>query len=103
MSEASRAATPDALPTSRALREAIAKLKREYIDSAMDKGESWTTKVLNGEQGIKLDDIPRFLDIIDKKIVGKSKVCVDPEIAHAQDILYRRHAAAHSIIFEDAE
>ena len=103
MTEASQTPAPEALPTSRALREAIGKFKREYIDSAMDKGDSWTTKVLNGEQGIKLDDIPRLLDIIDKKIVGKSKVCVDPEVARAQDVLYRRHAAAHSILYEDAE
>jgi hypothetical protein len=103
VAESSGAGAPNALPNPRGLREAIGKLKREYIDSAMDKGDSWTTKVLNGEQGVKLDDIPKLLDILDKKIVGKDKVCVNRETAHAQDILFRRFAASHSLIFEDAE
>jgi hypothetical protein len=103
MAELSQIPPPTALPNSRGLREAIGKLKREYIDSAMDKGESWTTKVLNGEQGVRLDDIPKLLDILDKKIVGKEKVCVDRETAHAQDILFRRFAATHSLLFEDSE
>lgn len=103
MAELLQVSPPEPLPTSRALREALGKQKREYIDSAMDKGDSWTTKVLNGEQGVKLDDIPKLLDILGKKIVGKDKVCLEREAAHAQDVLFRRMAATHSMLFEDAE
>ena len=78
---------PSALPKKGELRERFERMKDSALDSAMGKGESWAKKVGYGDQGVKLDDIPRLLAALDLKVVDKSKVCVDREVYEAYKTL----------------
>lgn len=64
-------------PLRNPLRDRLAKAKREAVEAALGKGESWATKVLNGESGVRLDDLPALLLTLGLKIVGVEKVCVE--------------------------
>lgn len=84
------------------LRERMAKAKREALDLALDKSD-FTTKVLNGQQGIMLDDIPRVLLHLNLKMVDGDKVCVSKDLAQAYETIMRHAAAGRSLLFDDAE
>jgi hypothetical protein len=86
------------------IRLRLGRAKREAIDMAMGKAESWTTKILNGESGVRLDDLPKFLDALDLKAVDKTRVCVNADLAHAIETIARRAIAERGLLFEeDAE
>lgn len=82
---------PRSLPKKGALRERFENFKDSALDAAMGKGESWAKKVGYGDQGVKLDDIPKLIDLLGLKLVDKSKVCVDRAVHEA----YKALAAAH--------
>lgn len=103
MAELSSISHSDAFPRKGIVRERLEKAKREAIDLAMEKGESWTTKLLNGQSGVTLDDLPRLLKQLDLKIVSADKVCVDPDLAKAYEVIARKAAIERSLLFEDAE
>lgn len=85
------------------LRERLQDAKREAVESALGKGESWCTKLLAGESGVRLDDLPALLAFLGLKIVSGHKVCVDPEIAHAYEVIVARATQARQLLEEDAE
>lgn len=84
------------------LRERMGKAKREWLDVAMEKSD-FTTKVLNGGQGVMLDDIPNLLRHLGLKIVDVEKVCVDRELMWAYEIIVRHAGSGRSLILESAE
>ena len=92
-----------ARPIKGIVRERLERTKRESVESALGKGESWVTKLLNNGSGICVDDLPLLLDFLGLKVVDKSKVCVDPEIAHAYDVIVRKKLESHSLLYDDAE
>lgn len=90
-------------PLRNPLRDRLAKAKREAVEAALSKGESWANKVLNGESGVRLDDLPALLLTLGLKIVGAEKVCVDADLLKSYEIIARRALAERSLIDEDAE
>lgn len=86
-----------------AVRDRLSKAKREAIESAMGKGESWCTKLLAGESGVRLDDLPTLLHALDLKVVDVSKYCVDRKLAKAYEEVARHAMQARSLFDEDAE
>jgi hypothetical protein len=90
-------------PPANPIRERLHDAKREAIESAMGKGESWCRKIINGETGITLDDLPALLRALDLKVVDINKVCLNAEVARAQETMLRAAIASRSLLFEDAE
>lgn len=86
-----------------ALRERLANAKSEWLAGVMDKDDSWVRKLRNGECGVMLADLPALLNALGLKVVDKTKVCVDPEIAHSYEVIVRRMTAERSLLMEDAE
>lgn len=82
---------PESFPKKGMLRERFEKMKDTAIDSAMGKGESWAKKVGYGDSGVKLDDIPRLIAVLDLKLVDVGMVCVPREEHRA----YRAIAKIH--------
>jgi hypothetical protein len=82
---------PNAIPRKGVLRERFENFKDSALDAAMGKGESWAKKVGYGDQGVKLDDIPKLLAALHLKLVDVNKVCVD----RAEHEAYKTLAAAH--------
>lgn len=74
------------------LRKRLEVAKRDAMDEAMGKGETWTRKVLNDGVGVPLDDLPRLLALVGLKLVGAEKVCVDREVAEAMNTMHQRLA-----------
>lgn len=97
------AATPASLPTSGAggerppkglLRERFDAAKDTVIDNAVGKGESWSKKVGYGNQGVMLDDIPKFLGALGLKLVDARRICISPEQVaeyEAYKVIARNH------------
>lgn len=94
---------PDALLKGRVVRERLLKMKRESVDAAMGKGESWCTKVINGEMGVRLDDLPLLLHVLHLKAVDLDLECVNPDTARAHDHLLRVALSRGSLLFEESE
>jgi len=93
-----------AFPRAGIVRERLLRAKREAIDAAMEHGESWTTKVLNSQCGVLIDDIPRLLDAIGLKAVAKEKVCVDRELVEAMATMQVKVAPkVRELLWEEAE
>lgn len=82
---------PESRPKKGVLRERFENFKDSALDAAMGKGESWAKKVGYGDQGVKLDDIPKLIEVLGLKLVDRSKVCVD----RAEHEAYKTLAAAH--------
>jgi hypothetical protein len=61
------------------LRERFDAMKQVAIDDAMDKKDSWAKQVGNGSSGVKLDDIPRLVQILGLKLVDARRICITPE------------------------
>lgn len=87
------APAPRSLPKKGVLRERFETFKDSALDAAMGKGESWSKKVGYGDQGVKLDDIPRLLDLLGLKLVDKTKTCVDRAEYEAYKVLAAAHCA----------
>lgn len=97
---ASDATPPAALPFSGAagerpkkgvLRLRFEAMKNDALDAAMGKGDSWAKKVGYGDQGVKLDDVPKLIAVLGLKLVDRSKVCVTREEHEAYKALARVH------------
>jgi hypothetical protein len=66
-------------------------MKDSALDAAMGKGESWSKKVGYGDQGVKLDDIPRLLAALNLKLVDVGMHCVPKSEHEAYRTLARIH------------
>lgn len=91
------------LSSANAIRTRLLNANRETVETKLGKGESWCRKVLDGSQGVMLEDIPGFLDALELKSVDKSKVCLNEEVARAQETMLRAAMQNRSLLFEDAE
>jgi hypothetical protein len=85
------------------LRERLGNAKSEWLAGLLDKDDSWVRKLRNGECGVLIADIPSLLHALGMKMVDKSKVCIDPEIAKSYEVIVRRLTAERSLLMEDAE
>lgn len=54
-------------------------MKQVAIDDAMGKGDSWAKQVGNGSSGVKLDDIPKLVQVLGLKLVDARRICITPE------------------------
>ena len=90
-------------PLRNPLRDRLTKAKREAVEAAMGKGESWATKLINNESGVRLDDLPALLQTLGLKIVDASKRCVDPEMLRSYETIARKAMLERSLLDEDAE
>lgn len=98
-------ATSDAIPPTRnPIRKQLEKAKREAVEDQIGKGESWCTKVLNGDMGVKLDDIPGLCAALGLKIVSTDKRCVDADVYDAVLKIHERLAPhVRRLVWDDAE
>ena len=100
-------ATAQAIPAARrspgTIRERMRSIKNAAIGAALGKSEDWARKVLDGDSGVLLDDIPKLLETLGLKVVNQEKICVHPEIARAYDVIVRRATAEHQLLWDDAE
>lgn len=111
MAALSAATMPDAFPISgtapaslrNPLRKRLENAKREALEAQLGKGESWCTKLLNNESGVRLDDVPALLDALHLKLVDKAKMCVTEELARSYESIVRAATQGRSLLFEDAE
>ena len=103
MAEACNAVSATPIRRGGVLRERLMRGKREAIDAAMEHGESWTTKVINGQQGVMLDDIPALLLHLSLKVVDIDRVCVSRDLAEAYEVIVRHATSARSLLFDDPE
>lgn len=112
MAASSRAGSPQAFPepgTHPALvrnpvGERLRLAKREAIEEAMGKGESWATKIINGEAGVRLDDLPQLLAALGLKVVSEDRRCVDPDIYEAVMLIHERLAPnIRKLVWDDSE
>lgn len=85
------------------LRERLGNAKSEWLAGVLDKDDSWVRKLRNGECGILISDVPALLSALGIKMVDQRKVCVDPEMAKAYEVIARRMLAERSLLMEDAE
>lgn len=83
--------------------ERLRDAKREAIEAELGKGESWATKLINGESGVRLADLPALLTALGLKVVGAQKICVNPDIARAYEVIVARATQARQLLEEDAE
>lgn len=90
------------LPTG-TIKERMRSVKNAAIGAAMGKSEDWARKVLDGDSGVLLDDIPKLLTVLGMKAVEATKVCVDPDVAKAYQVIVSRATQARDLLFEDAE
>lgn len=58
----------------------LASKKNQAVAAAMGRDDSYISKISAGDVGIKLEDLGRFLDALDLKVVDKNQVCVSKEI-----------------------
>ena len=58
----------------------LAAKKNSTVATAMGRDDSYISRVTSGELGIKLEDLHRFLDALDLKVVDKGHVCVEREV-----------------------
>lgn len=83
------------------LRERMKSIKREALDAVMGHGETWTTKIVNGQAGVVLDDIPLLLDALGLKIVDKDDHTVPAELARAYETIARAAILGRSLLFSE--
>lgn len=83
--------------------ERMRKIKGAALGVAMGKSEDWARKVLDGDSGVRLDDIPVLLKALGLKSVDAAKVCIDPDMARAYEIIVRKATREHDLIWDDAE
>lgn len=62
-----------------ALRQRFDAAKQVALDDAMGKADSWAKSVGNGTSGVKLDDIPRLVQVLGLKLVDARRICITPE------------------------
>lgn len=83
--------------------ERLRAAKNSAVASAMGKSEDWARKVLAGDSGILLSDLPRLLEVLQLKVVDRAKVAVHPELVQAYEAIVRRAVADHDLLQEDQE
>jgi len=68
------------LPQAGVILERLGSAKKAAIGQALGKSDSWAQKVLDGEFGVLIHDIPVLLRALDLKTVDRKKVCVDRDV-----------------------
>ena len=94
---------PDALRGANPLAERLRSAKNAAVGAALGKSEDWARKLLDGDQGVRLDDLPRLLEVLGLKVVDREKVCVHPELARAYHEVVKRAVVERNLLWEDAE
>lgn len=95
---------PVASPKRGTIRGRLKDAKLSAVGAELDKGDSWGKDVLNGKQGVMLDEIEPLLITLGLKVVDAKKVCVDRATAQAYETIARRAMAKEStLIWDDAE
>ena len=72
--------------------------KQAAVESAVGKGEGWTRRVLDGEQGVMLDDILSMCEVLGLKVVDSKEVTVDAELLAAYATIVSRATADKTLL-----
>ena len=83
--------------------ERLRSMKRSAIDAAMGRAESWATKIINGEAGVLVSDLPQLLAALNLKVVDAGLVVVDPAIASAYEAIVAKATSGRSLLLGEAE
>jgi hypothetical protein len=104
---------PDASPSKgtdggrpgKVVANALRNAKREAVEEAMGKGDTWCRSIINGDAGVKPADLDDLLDALGLKAVSRHKRCVDPDLLASYETIVRRVIAnaGASLFDEDAE
>lgn len=68
------------LPQAGVISERLGSAKKAAIGQALGKSDSWAQKVLDGECGVLIHDMPILLRALELKAVDRKKVCVDRDV-----------------------
>jgi hypothetical protein len=110
MAEVSTPAIVTSFPTSGVTTESprnivadrLRNAKREAIEAALGKGESWCTKLLAGDSGVRLVDLPALLNELGLKVIDKTKYCVDRQVYESyRTIATKAMNAPQSLVWDE--
>jgi hypothetical protein len=73
------------------------------VSSALGKSDSWARKVLDGESGVLLDDLPGLLKELGLRVVGVDRVCVPRDEYQAYRALAAQYLKQPQRLEEDWE
>lgn len=73
------------------------------LSSALGKSDSWARKVLDGESGVLLDDLPALLKELGLRVVGVDRVCVPKDEYLAYRALAAQYLKQPQTLVEDWE
>jgi hypothetical protein len=78
--------------------------KREAVESALGKGESWCKKVIAGDSGVLVEDLPQLCAFLGLKLVSADKRCVDPAVFDAVMAIHEKLAPQiRKLVWEESE
>jgi hypothetical protein len=101
---ASCAATrSESRPSASVIAERLRNAKGLAISSALGKSDSWARKVLDGESGVLLDDLPGLLKELGLRVVGVDRVCVPRDEYQAYRALAAQYLKQPQRLEEDWE
>lgn len=83
---------------------AIRGANRAAVETALGKADTWCRSVINGNQGVTIDDIDPMLDALGLKAVPKHKRCVDAEIFDSVMAIHEKLAPnIRRLVWDDSE
>ena len=83
--------------------ERMRNAKRTALSLACGKSETWASKILDGESGVMLNDLPTLLKELGLRVVGIDRVCVPRDEYQAYRALAAQYLKQPQRLEEDWE
>lgn len=96
-------ARSESRPQASVIAERLRNAKGLAVSSALGKSDSWARKVLDGESGVLLDDLPGLLKELGLRVVGVDRVCVPRDEYQAYRALAAQYLKQPQRLEEDWE
>lgn len=77
--------------------------KGAALGAAMGKSEDWARKILDGDSGVRLEDLPALLTALNLQVIDAGLVAIDPDIARAYETIARKAMRDHQLIWDDPQ
>lgn len=83
--------------------ERMRNAKRAALSAALGKSDTWASKVIDGECGVTLNDMPALLKELGLRVVGVDRVCVPRDEYLAYRALAAQYLKQPQTLVEDWE
>lgn len=93
----------DARANTSVVAERMRNAKRTALSAALGKSDTWASKVIDGESGVMLADLPKLLTELGLRVVGIDRVCVPRDEYQAYRALAAQYLKQPQRIEEDWE